>query len=87
MALAETTVVENGQRAGHRYCPSQRCCSNPASSQRGQQLSSCDDEKHATMGMSWCPDGTGVLQHEGPVRGPLAGPVRDFAKPYEPAGA
>ena len=36
--------------AGHRYCPSQRCCSKPISSRRGQELSGCDDKKHATMG-------------------------------------
>jgi hypothetical protein len=33
------------------------------------------------------PVGIGVFQCEGLVRGPLAGPVRDFAKPYEPRGA
>jgi hypothetical protein len=50
MALAETTVVERSAEAGHRYCPSQRGCSKPASSQRGQELSGCGDQKHATVG-------------------------------------
>ena len=46
---------KNDQRgAGHRYCPGQRCCSKPTSSQRGQELSGCDDEKHATMGDGDC---------------------------------
>jgi hypothetical protein len=31
--------------------------------------------------------GMGVLQCERLVQGPSAGPVRDFAEPYEPAGA
>ena len=35
--------------AGHRYCPSQRCSSKPASSQAGQELSGCGDHTHATM--------------------------------------
>jgi hypothetical protein len=53
MALAETTVVKtvNGQRrlaAG--VVRGQRCCSKPTSSQRGQELGGCDDEKFATMG-------------------------------------
>jgi hypothetical protein len=50
MALAETTVVETVSEAGRRCCPGQRCCSKPTSSQRGQELGGCDDEKYATMG-------------------------------------
>jgi hypothetical protein len=34
--------------------------------------------------MSWCPDGTGAFQHEGPAQGPLAGPIRDFANRTSP---
>jgi len=50
MALAETTVVETISEGWRRYSPSYRCCLKPTSSQRGQELSGCGDQTHATMG-------------------------------------
>ena len=50
MALAEATVVETVSGGWPQVLPGQRCCSKPASSQRGQELGGCDEEKYATIG-------------------------------------
>jgi hypothetical protein len=97
MALAETTVVETVSECWPQHCLSQRCCSKPTSSQRGQEPSGRDDEKHATIGEGDCLAGqdlmavchgvrmgAGVFQYEGPVQGPLTGPIRDFANRMSP---
>lgn len=50
MALAETTVVKTVSGGWPQVLSGPEVLLEPTSSQRGQELGGCDDEKYATTG-------------------------------------